>query len=71
VTEQPLTEESLRQALQEFYNLGDVPESRRKPIRRAYYEERKRHFESTGDQARLEVLKIYFEPVDIWDEEQS
>ncbi len=70
MTDQPLTKESLQQALQEFYD-GYAPDERvRKPIRRAYYEERKRHFEEMGDEARLELLRIAYEPTDIWDEEQ-
>lgn len=71
MTEQPLTKESLRQALQEFYELGGIPtRGPRKPMPRARYEERERHFEETGDEARLEYLRVCYEPVDIWDEEQ-
>ena len=71
MTGQPLTKESLQQALQEWYDrLGDVPVPVRKPMPRARYEERKRHFEETGDEARLEYLVSCYEPTDIWDEEQ-
>lgn len=66
--QQPLTKESLQQALQDLYDGYQPDELVRKPIPRARYEERKRHFESTGDEARLELLRVCYEPVDLWEE---
>lgn len=71
MTGQPLTEDSLRKALQELHDIGSVPErAPRKPIPRARYEERLRHFEETGDDTRLEILKLCYEPSDAWTEEK-